>query len=77
MKFLTFQLWKFIKKTDHQNNVKSFLSDRGDQSIKSQELVGHNYSHTLNKIGKTKKGCKSAPPPPLGLIGLMTCFIQQ
>ena len=47
--------------TDYQNHLKSFLSDRGVQSIKSQETLGHNYSPTLNKIAKTKKGGNLPP----------------
>ena len=33
-----------------------FLFDRGDQIIKGQEVLGHNYSPTLNKIAKPKGG---------------------
>ena len=46
-----------------------FLSDRGDQSIKSQESNGPKCSPNLNKIAKTKKEGKSAHPPrQIGLI---------
>ena len=42
--------------TNHQNHLKFFLYDRGDQSFKSEESLGHNSSPTLNKIAKTKRG---------------------
>ena len=46
--------------TDYPNHLKPFLSDRGDQSIKSQTLFGPKCSPNLNKIAKTEKEGKFA-----------------
>ena len=40
-----------------------FLSERGDQSIKSQEVLYHKNSPSLNKRAKTQSMGKSAPLP--------------
>ena len=39
-------------KTTDQNPFKPFLSDRGDQNIKSQEVLHHKYSPSVNNIAK-------------------------
>ena len=59
---LNFPTLKIHKnQTDNQNNLNPFLCDRGDQIIKSQETLGHNYSPILNKIVNL---------PPLSSTGL-------
>ena len=59
--FSTLKIHKNL--TDCQNPLKSFLSDRGEHNIKSQEVLGPNCSPTVNKIMKTKKEGESTPPP--------------
>ena len=73
MKFSTFQPSKLII-IEPIIEIPSFLflSDRGDQNIKSQELWGPKCSPNLNKIAKTKKGGKSAPPPKANRVNWIT-----
>ena len=48
--FSTFKAHR--NKTADQNPFKPFLSDRGDQNIKSQEVLHHKYSPSVNNIAK-------------------------
>ena len=66
-------------KTDDQNPLKPFLSDREDPNIKSEEVSGYNNSPTLNIKEKTKKEDNSAPNlPQIGLIWLqVTVYLSD
>ena len=54
--------------TDNQNHLKCFLSHRGHQNIKSQEVLGHSYSPTLNKIAKTQKEGNRVKEPNMSMV---------
>ena len=68
--FSTFKAHR--NKTTDQNLFKPFLTDRGDQSIKSQEVLHYKFSPSVNNITKTKGKGKSAPLPASNRVNFVS-----